>query len=126
VVEIKVKSLLREAEAVCSRKSLLAIREYRTEDGSRIDLAILRGDEKLLAIELEASFKWIRQRVLYNAVKAHRAGFPELWVVYPFKMPRLGWVASFIEEELGMKLLILQPEEFVEKVEELTARWARL
>ncbi|GAB6100891.1 hypothetical protein JCM16138_01140 [Thermococcus atlanticus] len=122
MIAIKVKTLTREIISLTQELGLRAVPEYRTEDGGRIDLAILRGDEKLLAIELENSFKWIRQRVLYNAVKAHRAGFPELWVVYPFKMPRLGWVASFIEEELEMKLLILQPEEFVEKIGELTAR----
>ena len=121
MVKIKVKTLLREAEAICSGKSLLAIREYRTEDGSRIDLAIFSEEKKLVAVEMENSFKWIRQRVLYNAVKAHRAGFHELWIVYPFRTPQLGWVIQFIEEELKMELSILQPEEFLEKIKEVIA-----
>nr|WP_240920768.1 hypothetical protein [Thermococcus sp. CX2] len=103
---------------MCSENGLRAIREYRTPDGSRIDLAVLDGERKLVAIEMENSFKWIRQRVLYNAVKAFRAGFPELWVVYPFKTPPLGWVEDYARE-LGVELRVLGPQEFIEKVKSL-------
>ncbi len=70
-----------------------AVKEFSTVDNARIDLAILRGEEKILAIEFENSYKWIKQRILYNAIKAHRAGFKHLWVVYPFrnKPLRNGW-----------------------------------
>jgi len=104
VFQIKVKALTRQIVALTEEFGLNAIPEYRTADGTRIDIAILKGKQKLLAIELEASFKWFPQRVLYDVVKAHRAGFPELWVVTPFQGSS-GWVESYAEE-LGLKLRI--------------------
>nr|WP_206204583.1 hypothetical protein [Thermococcus sp. 21S7] len=87
-----------------------AVPEYRTGDGTRIDVAVLKDGEKLLAIELENSYKWIRQRIVYNIVKASRAGFPELWIVYPFQAPSLGWIEEYAEE-LDVSISILKPEE---------------
>ncbi|WP_238981961.1 hypothetical protein [Thermococcus sp. 2319x1] len=80
-------------------------------DNARIDLAILRGEEKILAIEFENSYKWIKQRILYNAIKAHRAGFKHLWVVYPFKSKPLknSWVKGYLKE-LGVEVEVVSPE----------------
>ncbi|AEK73219.1 hypothetical protein GQS_06605 [Thermococcus sp. 4557] len=102
--KIKVKTLTREIVALADGLGLNAVPEYRTPDGTRIDIAILDGERKLLAIELEASFKWFPQRLLYDVVKAHRAGFPELWVVTPFRTSP-GWVESYAKE-LGLKMEI--------------------
>lgn len=102
VSPIKVKTLTREIIALADELGFEAVPEYRTPDGTRIDIAILGGERKLLAIELEASFKWFPQRVLYDVVKAHRAGFPELWVVTPFN-GKLGWVEGYARE-IGLKL----------------------
>ena len=84
-------------------------------------MAILDGERKLLAIELEASFKWFPQRVLYDVVKAHRAGFPELWIITPFKASP-GWVEGYAEE-LGLKMKIKGDRAIIN---ELKARLARL
>jgi len=83
-------------------------------------VAILRGEERLLAIELEASFKWFPQRVLYDVVKAHRAGFPELWIITPFKGSP-GWVVNYAGE-IGLKMEIKGDKALLE---ELRARLAR-
>ncbi|WP_232460712.1 WYL domain-containing protein [Thermococcus barossii] len=121
MVEIRVKALTREAAEIAGRMGFTAIQEYRTADGTRIDLAILNGGQKLLAIEFENSYKWIRQRLLYNIVKASRAGFSELWVVYPFQTPPLGWIKEYALE-LGVELRVLEPEEFREKIKGIKAR----
>jgi len=99
-----------------------AVKEFSTRDGARMDLAILKENEKILAIEFENSYKWIKQRVLYNAIKAHRDGFNRLWVVYPFnnKLLRNSWVGGFIEE-LGVEIEVVHPKEVEEKVRELLA-----
>ncbi|MCO6040478.1 DUF3131 domain-containing protein [Thermococcus alcaliphilus] len=70
-----------------------------------------------MAIEFENSYKWIKQRILYNGIKAHRAGFKHLWVVYPFRNEPLrnGWVSNYLKE-LGMNLEIVSPEEIEERV----------
>ncbi|WP_456423029.1 hypothetical protein [Thermococcus sp.] len=106
--KIKVKTLTREIVALANEFGLKAVPEYRTPDGTRIDVAILRGEERLLAIELEASFKWFPQRVLYDVVKAHRAGFSELWVITPFSS-NPGWVLGYANE-LGISLRIMGEE----------------
>ncbi|NJE00317.1 hypothetical protein [Thermococcus sp. JdF3] len=111
---IKVKTLTRQVVALCGELGLRAVPEYRTPDGTRIDIAILDGERKLLAIELEASFKWFPQRVLYDVVKAHRAGFPELWVVTPFR-GNPGWVRGYAEE-LGLTLRIMGEEEAISRL----------
>ena len=102
---IKVKTLTRQIIALAGELGLEAVSEYRTTDGTRMDIAILDGERKLLAIELEASFKWFPQRVLCDVVKAHRAGFPELWVVTPFRASP-GWVLKYAEE-LGISVRIM-------------------
>ncbi|WP_099212369.1 hypothetical protein [Thermococcus henrietii] len=105
---IKVKTLTRQIIGLADELGFRAVSEYRTPDGTRIDVAILDGEKKLLAIELEASFKWFPQRVLYDVVKAHRAGFPELWVVTPFNA-NPGWVLKYAEE-VGLILRIMGEE----------------
>ncbi|WP_206203800.1 hypothetical protein [Thermococcus sp. 21S9] len=111
VSPIKVKTLTRQIIALADELGLKAVPEYRTPDGTRIDVAILDGEKKLLAIELEASFKWFPQRVLYDVVKAHRAGFPELWIITPFKGSP-GWVLKYAEE-LGLPLRIMGEEKVI-------------
>jgi cell division ATPase FtsA len=69
--------------------------------------ALLMGLD-ILAIELEASFKWFPQRLLYDVVKAYRAGFPELWVVTQFRA-KPGWIDGYAEE-IGVKLRIVSPK----------------
>jgi len=112
VFSIKVKTLTQEIVSLCSEIGLRAVPEYRTPDGTRIDIAVLDGEAKLLAIELEASFKWFPQRLLYDVVKAHRAGFPELWVVSNFNS-KPGWILGYADE-LGIGLRILKEKEVIE------------
>ncbi len=119
--KIKVKTLTREIIALSEQFGLKAVPEYRTGDGTRIDIAVLDGENKLLAIELEASFKWFPQRLLYDVVKAHRAGFPELWVVSNFNS-KPGWIINYASE-LGVSLRILKEKEVLEG---LRGRLARL
>jgi len=109
VSPIKVKTLTRQIIALADELGFKAVPEYRTPDGTRIDVAILESEEKVLAIELEASFKWFPQRVLYDVVKAHRAGFPELWIVTPFKASP-GWVLSYAEE-IGLRVRLIDEKE---------------
>ena len=107
---------------MCEGMGFSAVKELSTIDGARIDLAILKENEKILAIEFENSYKWIKQRVLYNAIKAHRDGFNRLWIVYPFNNKPLknSWVGSFIEE-LGVKVEVVHPKEVKEKVRDFLA-----
>ena len=119
MVEIKVKTLTRQVIELSRELGLKAVPEYRTPDGTRIDIAVLDGEKKLLAIELEASFKWFPQRLLYDIVKAHRAGFPELWVVTPFTVsPR--WVLEY-SQEMGVRTEVIKPEEIMEKIKSLSS-----
>ncbi|MCA6213728.1 hypothetical protein GQS78_05580 [Thermococcus bergensis] len=96
-----------------------ALKEFSTKDNARIDLAVLRGDEEILAIEFENSYKWIKQRILYNGIKAHRAGFKHLWVVYPFRNDplRKSWVEEYLKE-LGVEVEIVSPEGIGKKFRE--------
>ena len=110
--------MTRQILALAEELGFNAVPEYRTPDGTRIDVAVLKGEEKLLAIELEASFKWFPQRVLYDVVKAHRAGFPELWIVTPFRNAKPGWVMNYAEE-LGVELKILSPEKLEKEMAEI-------
>ncbi|WP_297498058.1 hypothetical protein [Thermococcus sp.] len=119
--KIKVKTLTREIIALSEQLGLKAIPEYRTGDGTRIDVVVLKGEKKLVAIELEASFKWFPQRLLYDVVKAHRAGFPELWVVSNFNS-KPGWIINYADE-LGVSLRLLKEKEVLD---ELRGRWVRL
>ncbi|ASJ01780.1 hypothetical protein A3L09_00130 [Thermococcus profundus] len=115
--KIKVKTLTKQIIELSSELGLQAVPEYRTPDGTRIDIAILNGEEKLLAIELEASFKWFPQRLLYDVVKAYRAGFTELWVVSNFNS-KPGWVKNY-STEIGVETRIVKENEVLE---ELTTR----
>ncbi|MBO8174042.1 MAG: hypothetical protein H0Z18_02155 [Thermococcus sp.] len=114
------KYLLKEAEEFCDLHGFRAVREFRTEDGSRIDLVIFNGDEKVLAIEFENSYKWIKQRILYNAVKAKRAGFNRLVIVYPFNNDPLSksWVEEYVKEELRVELVLVKPDCFLSALKE--------
>lgn len=112
--QIKVKTLTRQIIELAEELGLNAVLEYRTPDSTRIDVAILDGEEKVLAIELEASFKWFPQRVLYDVVKAHRAGFPELWVITPFRASP-GWVLKYAEE-VGLVLRIMGEEKVLSEL----------
>ncbi len=124
MVEIRIKTLTREVVELCSGLGLTAVPEYRTPDGTRIDIAVFRGEERLVAIELEASFKWMHQRVLYNGLKAKRAGFNELWVVSHFRRPAPGWVEEYLEDE-NVSVSFVHPDELLEKIR-LRALSARL
>ncbi|AEO14035.1 hypothetical protein [Thermococcus sp. AM4] len=106
---IKVKTLTRQITALADELGFKAVPEYRTPDGTRIDVAILDGEKRLLAIELEASFKWFPQRVLYDVVKAHRAGFPELWIITPFQGSP-GWVLKYADE-IGLSVKLMDEKE---------------
>ena len=118
--KIRVKTLTREILSLAQELGLKAVPEYRTGDGTRIDVAILKDGEKLLAIELEASFKWFPQRLLYDVVKAHRAGFSELWVVSNLNS-KPGWIMDYADE-IGMVLRILREKDVTEELKALSAR----
>ncbi|KPU64000.1 hypothetical protein EP1X_02095 [Thermococcus sp. EP1] len=117
--KIKIKALTNEIIEISEMMGFKAVKELFTRDGARIDLAILKENEKILAIEFENSYKWIKQRVLYNAIKAHRDGFNRLWIVYPFNNKPLknSWVGSFIEE-LGVEIEVVHPKEIGKKLKE--------
>ncbi|KXA89493.1 hypothetical protein AKJ62_03045 [candidate division MSBL1 archaeon SCGC-AAA259D14] len=87
--------------------------EFTTEDNSRVDLAVLRNGDPFLAVEFEGSYKWMRSRVLYDAVKADREGFKNLAVVYPFKQRGLKncWIFDFIEGDLDVAVKIVHPDD---------------
>lgn len=117
-MDIRIKGLTKELVILAEKKGLGAVPEYQTGDGTRVDVALLMDGRPLLAVEFENSYKWIKQRVLYNAVKAHRAGFRELWVVYPFKNLFLGgWLDEFISGELGLMVRTLHPDELIGEME---------
>lgn len=118
---IRIKTLLGETSEFCSSRGFKAIEEFRTADGTRIDLAIFgKNDERIVAVEFENSYKWMKQRTLYNAIKAHRAGFKRLIIVYPFNNDPLknSWVFDYIKNELGIEVALVKPESllmFLEK-----------
>jgi len=114
VSAIKVKTLTRQIIALADELGFKAVPEYRTPDGTRIDVAILDGEKRLLAIELEASFKWFPQRVLYDVVKAERAGFDSVFIVTSFR-GRVRWVDEYASER-GITLKIIGEKEAVEEV----------
>jgi len=84
-------------------------------------LVIFNEDEKVLAIEFENSYKWIKQRILYNAVKAKRAGFNRLVIVYHFNDDPLSksWVEGYVKEELGVELVLVKPDGFLSALKEI-------
>ena len=104
---MKVKALTNEIVELL--KPLGVKKEYKTIDGARIDIAV---PERGLAIELENTYSWIERRILYNAIKAHRSGFKDLVIIYPFKddVIHKSWIMKCIQE-LGVNLMIIKPTE---------------
>ncbi len=110
---MKIKKLERKISELCSDTEFETEKEFTTGDNSRVDLAVLRDGNPFLAVEFEGSYKWMRSRILYDAVKADREGFPNLAVVYPFKQRGLKncWIFDFIESDLGVQAKIVHPED---------------
>jgi len=114
---VRVKRLVEGLMELAGELGVEGWREFRTRDHTRIDFAFTLGARRLLAVEFEASRKWLFARVLYNAVKAHRAEFPALLFVYPYRdLPRAGrsWVPEYVEGSLGLKLGLCHPKRCVE------------
>ena len=118
---LKVKTLIGEMADLCSTLDLSFVEEYRTEDDTRIDLALFKAGRPLIAVEFERTYKWIRRRILYNAVKAYRAGFPRLLVVYPFNSDGIerSWVFAFSAKELTVDIQLTHPDEALAKLPEM-------
>lgn len=116
---MKVKGLTEEIKSLAEEKGLEAVEELYTSDRTRIDMALLKEEEKVLAIEFEKTYKWIRQRILYNGIKAYRAGFNDLLMIYPFSQNSVpnSWVLDFLED-LGMNIKILHPDDCLGEIEE--------
>lgn len=95
--------------------------EFTTDDNARIDLAVFHSSKPLLAVEFEESYKWMRSRVLYDAIKADREGFENLAVVYPFKQRGLKncWIFDFIEEDLEINTKIIHPNDILNYAKKL-------
>ncbi|KXB00915.1 hypothetical protein AKJ41_03560 [candidate division MSBL1 archaeon SCGC-AAA259O05] len=95
--------------------------EFTTDDNARIDLAVFHSSKPLLAIEFEESYKWMRSRILYDAVKADRSGFKKLAILYPFQQRGLlnCWIFNFIENELEVKVDVVKPEKLIEFLREV-------
>jgi hypothetical protein len=111
---MKVKALVAGLSELVSELDVEGWREFRTPDRTRIDYAITKGSQRLLAVEFERSRKWLFARVLYNAVKAQRAEFPAILFVYPFyDLPRAGrsWVPNYVEDTLGLRLALCHPRD---------------
>ena len=110
---MKIKKLEKEIAEVFSETKFETEIEFTTGDNSRVDLAILKDGNPLLAVEFEGSYKWMRSRVLYDAVKADREGFPYVAVVYPFKQRGLKncWIFDFIESDLTVRAKIVHPDD---------------
>lgn len=118
---MKVAEIKKEISAVAESKGLTAVQEYSTEDGTRIDLAILGSEGKLLAVEFESTYKWIHQRLLYNCVKVHRGGFGRVLFVYPFSAKGIdsSWIMKFARDGLGLDVRVVKPSEALEEVSRL-------
>ena len=110
---MKIKKLEKEIDEVFSDPEFETEVEFTTGDNSRVDLAVLKDGDPHLAVEFEGSYKWMRSRVLYDAVKADREGFPYLAVVYPFKQRGLKncWIFDFIGSELDVAAKIVHPDD---------------
>lgn len=87
-------------------------KEFVTTTGARVDLAVLQNNHPVLAIEFEESYKWMRARSLYDAVKADREGFPNLAIVYAFEQRGLKncWIFDYIKEDLDLDARIIHPD----------------
>lgn len=113
---MRVKALVAGLVEVVSELGVEGWPEFRTPDRTRIDYAITKGAQRLLAVEFERSRKWLFARVLYNAVKAQRAEFPAILFVYPFyDLPRAGksWVPNYVEDTLGLRLALCHPRDCI-------------
>lgn len=111
---MRVKTLVAELTELVAEFRIEGWHEFRTPDRTRIDYAITKGPQRLLAVEFERSRKWLFARVLYNAVKAQRAEFPAILFVYPFyDLPRAGrsWVPNYVEDTLGLRLALCHPRD---------------
>jgi len=89
---------------VCESLSVNAKAEYRTPLGSRIDIALFKENKPALAIEFENSYKWIAQRVLYNGIKAHAAGFDTILFICPFQKEFTNKLVLAHLEHLGVRV----------------------
>ncbi len=111
---MRIKALVEGLEELAVELGVEGWSEFRTPDRTRIDYAITRGSQRLLAVEFEQSRKWLFARVLYNAIKAQRAEFPAILFVYPFyDLPRAGrsWVPNYVEDTLGLRLALCHPRD---------------
>lgn len=117
---MKVKGLTNKIIDLAESEGCVAEPEHFTPDRTRIDVAVLRGEKKLVAVEFERTYKWIRRRILYNGIKAYRAGFKELFLIYPFQKKSVpnSWVLTFLED-LGLNVRILHPNKCLEEVRRL-------
>lgn len=116
---MKVKKITSEIKDLVEDLEPNAIVEYSTDDRTRIDIAILDQRNKILAIEFEKTYKWIRRRILYNGIKAYRAGFDDILFIYPFSKRSVpnSWVIDFLED-LGMEIELLHPDNCFKYIEE--------
>jgi hypothetical protein len=111
---MRVKALIAGLTEIVTELGIEGWAEFRTPDRTRIDYAITKGSQRLLAVEFERSRKWLFARVLYNSVKAQRAEFPAILFVYPFyDLPRAGrsWVPNYVEDTLGLRLALCHPRD---------------
>ncbi|MFX1317756.1 MAG: hypothetical protein ACFE9D_09255 [Promethearchaeota archaeon] len=111
---MQIKALIAGLTELVAELGVDGWQEFRTPDQTRIDYAITKGSQRLLAVEFEQSRKWLFARVLYNAVKAQRAEFPAILFVYPFyDLPRAGrsWVPNYVEDNLGLRLALCHPRD---------------
>lgn len=117
---MKVKELTSKIVDLAGRYNLKVINEFPTRDKTRIDIAVLNGQDKLLAIEFERTYKWIRRRILYNGIKAHRAGFKNIFFIYPFEKNSIqnSWVIDFLKD-LGMNVKLIHPDNCVKQISDL-------
>lgn len=117
---MKVKGLIKEISEAAEGAGFRARAEYPTDDKTRIDVAILNDEEPVLAVEFEKTYKWIRGRILYNGIKAHRAGFSHLLLIFPFQIKNIpnSWVFGFLEE-LGMEIELIHPDDCISRISEI-------
>ena len=110
---MKVKKIIEDIRIRLEARGFEVVEEYPTSDKTRVDLAVLRDGEPAVAVEFEKTYKWIQQRVLYNSIKAYRAGFTAVVFVYPFnRKPVLSsWVMDFIQNTLGVGARIVHPDD---------------
>lgn len=123
---MKVKGLTEEIKELAEERGFEAVEELYTPDRTRIDVAVLKGEEKVLAVEFERTYKWIRRRILYNGIKAYRAGFKDLLMIYPFSQNSVpnSWVLDFLED-LDMNIEILHPDDCLEEIKKSISEFSK-